>query len=184
MNTRHFDKYSETALMPFVEKLMDDYYDNIERLCDTAQKQADKVAKLEMNRSGSQYTTLCHDIIQEAGQHIQNRKDKYIPYIHQLSDKVVTQHDCSFCSGGCKMNHISQPLELKASNETMRKMVNRLQMVSLPLYAETIYPDEYRILRNQMALLENNLTELFFLENTYLIPKILEAQKNINVASS
>lgn len=184
MNTRHLDKYSDTALLPFVERLLDDYYDNIERLCEVARKQADKVALLEKDRSASQYTSLCNDLIQEAQQHIKSRKEKYIPYIHQLSEKVSTNHDCAHCTGGCKMNHVSQPVELKASNDTMRKMVNRLQMVSLPLYAETIYPDEYRILRNQMALLETHLTELFFLENTYLIPKILEAQKNINVVGN
>jgi hypothetical protein len=37
------------------------------------------------------------------------------------------------------------------------------------------------VLRNQMALLENSLTELYFVEEAYLIPKVTEAQKNINV---
>jgi hypothetical protein len=56
-------------------------------------------------------------------------------------------------------------------------------MASLPLYTETIYPDAYRVLRNQMALIENSLTELFFLEENYLIPKVAEAQKIINASS-
>jgi hypothetical protein len=34
-----------------------------------------------------------------------------------------------------------------------------------------------------MALIENSLTELFFLEEKYLIPKVSEAQKIINASS-
>lgn len=53
-------------------------------------------------------------------------------------------------------------------------------MVALPLYSETMYPDVYRLLRNHMALIENTLTELFSIEETRLIPKIIESQKKIN----
>lgn len=76
-----------------------------------------------------------------------------------------------------------QLMELMASHNNIKGILYRLQMVSLPLYSETIYPDAYRILRNQMALIENGLTELFFLEEHYLIPKIVEAQKIINAGS-
>ncbi len=76
-----------------------------------------------------------------------------------------------------------QLFELKSSHLEIRSLLSRLQMVSLPLYAETIYPDSYRILRNQMALIENHISELLFLEENYLIPKIADAQKRINAGS-
>jgi hypothetical protein len=62
----------------------------------------------------------------------------------------------------------------------MRSILNRLQVVALPLYSDTAFPDAYRVLRNQMALIENGLTELFFLEENYLLPKVVDAQKRIN----
>ncbi|MCF8449400.1 MAG: hypothetical protein K9G49_05950 [Taibaiella sp.] len=71
-------------------------------------------------------------------------------------------------------------LDLNATNEEMSKVLSKLQMATLPLYSETMFPDEYRLLRSNMTMLETNLTELFFLENNYLIPKIAEAQKTIN----
>ena len=73
-------------------------------------------------------------------------------------------------------------IELKESHSRIKDILYRLQMVALPLYAETLYPDVYRVLRNQMALLENSLTELFFIEDAYLIPKVIDAQKKIHAS--
>jgi len=53
-------------------------------------------------------------------------------------------------------------------------------MAALPLYAETIYPDVYRLLRNHMALIGSSLTDLYTAEEIQLIPKVIEAQRNIN----
>jgi hypothetical protein len=71
-------------------------------------------------------------------------------------------------------------IEIGDSHVQVKETLYRLQMAVLPLYSETIYPDDYRILRNQVALLENSLAQMLFLESTYLVPKIADAQKNIN----
>ncbi len=107
-----------------------------------------------------------------------------MPYVHELVEKTTANHDCSNCSGSCKLGHDMQITELNASNDWAKRILHRLQLASLPLYSQTMYPDEYRVLRNRMALIEMNMTELFFLENTYLIPKIVEAQKKINASHS
>jgi hypothetical protein len=121
--------------------------------------------------------------VEETLDYIKARKEKYIPYIAELFQKAETKHDCANCSGNCKVGHSMQLVELRSSNGSIKDILYRLQIVALPLYSETIYPDAYRVLRNQMALLENNISELFFLEETYLIPKVIEAQKMINVSS-
>jgi hypothetical protein len=58
-----------------------------------------------------------------------------------------------------------------------------LQTAVLPLYSDTVYPDSYRVLRNQMALLEDSMAELFLLEENYLMPKVIQAQKAINAGN-
>jgi hypothetical protein len=166
-----------------VEQLLGDYYVLIARLCTNAKKQANKVNDLEKHEKASEYTSLCYDVIAETEQHITSRQDKYLPYIHQLSDKVTAGHDCSNCSGGCKVNHDMHVIELNASNDVIKRVISRLRMTTLPLYSDTLYPDEYRLLRNFMALVENNMAELFALENKYLIPRIIEAQKTINAGA-
>ena len=177
------EKYSKITLSDFVKRLTEECYSELDKLCTIAGRQADKLDGLESQLSTSQYTTLCNALIREITQCLAIRKEIYVPYIESLIHKVVDNHDCSTCTGSCKVNHDMQLLEIKASHNTIKGILYRLQMVSLPLYSETIYPDAYRILRNQMALIENNLTELFFLEEHYLIPKVIDAQKTINAAS-
>ncbi len=177
------EQYSKIGLQELVEKLRSECYNPLELLCESAKKQAEKLDSLESQHATSQYTTLCNKVIAEIRQCLSTRKEIYLPYILELAQKATTNHDCSNCSGGCKVNHDMQLVELKASHNTIKSILYRLQMVSLPLYSETIYPDAYRVLRNHMALIENNLTELFFLEENYLISKVIEAQNIINAGS-
>lgn len=172
----------DIALLPFVEKLDVECYHTIEGLCKIAKKQAAKLSALEVHQTTSQYVPLCIKLIEEIETCITYRKERLIPYIQKLAEKDATGHDCGNCTGGaCKLQHSNELMELEDSHRKIRETLYRLQMAVLPLYSETIYPDAYRILRNQMALLESSLTELFFFEGTYLVPKIIEAQKNINV---
>ena len=165
------------------ERLRQECYDPLERLCESAQKQVKKLEGLESQFVTSQYTTLCDKLNTEIIDCLKARKDVYLPYIKSLAEKVVSDHNCSECTGGCKVNHDMQLMEMKVSHNNLRNIINKLNMVSLPLYSDTIYPDTYRVLRNQMALIENMLTELLFLEEHYLIPKTIGSQKKINAGS-
>ncbi|MCW3123840.1 MAG: hypothetical protein JWQ38_3332 [Flavipsychrobacter sp.] len=184
MVTKAYEEYRNIALKPIIEKLQSEHYDSIAMLCTTLKKQCNKMRELEKSESPLQYVVLCENVIAEVEQHVTNRRSVYIPYVHTLSDKVKDNHNCSNCTGTCKINHDMHIMDLNATNDTMAKVLHRLQMATLPLYSDTLYPDEYRVLRSGMTLLETSLTELFFLENNYLIPKIAEAQKNINAGNN
>jgi len=180
METKKYIGYGEATLKPFTEKLQLDYYDSIENFCKAAYRQAQKIKSMEKSESQLQYVVQCEDVIAEVEKHIKSRKETFIPYIHELSEKVKDAHDCSNCSGGCKVNHDMYVLELNVTNDGIKRALSKLQMITLPLYSEANFPDQYRLLRSNMALLETSLTELFFLENNYLVPKIQDAQKSIN----
>ena len=184
MSTGKYAGYADDALKPFAEKLLNEYYSSVEVLCNNAKGQAEKVNSLETETTASEYAQLCCNIIDDLGQHVEGRKKRFIPYVHELVERTVDNHDCSSCTGNCKLGHEMQVTELNESNNLAKKILHRLQLASLPLYSQTMFPDEYRILRNRMALMEMNMTELFFLENTYLIPKIIAAQKKINAGHS
>lgn len=179
-----YEEYRNIALKPFAEKLQSEYYESIEALCANTKKQCNKMKNLEKSSSSLQYVVSCEQIISEIEEHIKNRKTIYIPYIHTLVEKVNDNHNCSTCTGKCKINHDMHIMDLTASNQSMSRVLHKLQMVMLPLYSDTMFPDEYRVLRSNMTLLETSLTELFFVENNYLIPKIADAQKNINASSN
>ena len=172
------------GLLPFVEKLDKTYYDEINALCDTAKKRAQKLQELEVHQTTSSYVILCIRLIEEIQDYISIKRERLVPYVRSLFEKEEADHDCRNCNGNgaCNMEHDIQLAELKQSHTHLKDIINRLQMVALPLYSETIYPDIYRILRNNMALLENSLGELFLLEEAYLIPKVVEVQTNIHAS--
>jgi hypothetical protein len=180
MGAKIYKEYRSIALKPFAEKLQSEYYDSIEASSAITKKQCDKIKNMEISEAPLQYVKLCELVISEIAKHVYNRKQIYIPYVHKLSEKIKDNHDCTNCSGSCKINHNMHILDLNATNEEMSKVLSKLQIATLPLYSETMFPDEYRLLRSNMTMLETNLTELFFLESNYLIPKIAEAQKTIN----
>jgi len=178
-----YEGFSGVELKTFAQRLQSEHYGSIEVLCADTMKQATKIRDLEQSEASVQYVSQCEKIILDIEKHVRDRQSIYLPYVHSLSEKVRDSHNCANCSGNCKVNHDMQVMELSATNEEMKKVMSRLQMISLPLYSETFFPDEYRRLRSNMTLLETGIAELFFLESNYLIPKISDAQKSINAGS-
>ncbi len=183
MNNIIFSKYNSIDLLSLVDEIGKDYYDIIEALCKTSTANAKKLTELEIHQPTSQYILLCNKLVTEISEYIENRKGYFIDYIKELHEKQEASHNCSNCSGKCHLQHDAKLMELTESHMRIKEILSRLQMMSLPLHSETIYPDAYRVLRNQMVLLENSLTELYFIEGTYMIPKVMEAQKKINARS-
>ena len=170
------------GLQAFVEKLDELHYDEINALCYIAKKQLLKVQKLEEPNAPSQYIKSLEGLNEEVEQYIKVKKEYLVPYIHSLFEKNETGHDCRNCtgSGSCNIQHEMQLTELKQSHIQLKDLIYRLQMLGLPPYSETSLVPSYNILRNQMAIIESCLSEVFRIEEIYLIPKVAEAQKNIH----
>ena len=151
-------------------------------LCGTAQQQAIRIQQEEVLQTASQYVTLCNKLIGEIQRYVHIKKEHLVPYIHSLFEKDAAGHDCRSCTGtgSCSMQHDMQLAGLNQSHAQLKDIIARLQMVALPLYSGIIHPDLYKILQNQMVMIENSLATLLLLEETYLIPKVTEAQMNIN----
>ncbi len=177
------NQYHLIKLQPFVERLEKDFYNGIESLCVAARQQAGRLNELELHKTNSQYSKLCIKIIDEIKGYITQRKEGLLPYLTKLYAQEEVNHNCLNCTGNCSLQHELQIENIKESHIKIRETLYKLQMAALPLYSESIYPDVYRILRNQMALLENSLSQLAFLEENYLIPKIVEVQNNIHAIS-
>ncbi len=183
MNT--INPYDNDGLQQLVELLENTHYNTVLVLSEQAKKQAARLHELEVRQATSQYVTMCNRLIDQIQTHIKSKKESFLPYLRSLFEKEEKDHDCRNCNGtgACSLQHEMHLGELKHSLIRLKDIINSIQMVALPLYSDTIYPDAYRILRNQMALLENSLTELYFFEETNLLPKVAEAQKNIHARS-
>lgn len=176
---------SSDTLQSLVEILNTKHFDLINTLCCKAKEQAQQLQEQEAMQTSSQYVTLCNQLIGEIQNNLSVRKAHLLPYIHSLSEKEHDGHDCRNCTGtgSCSLQHDMQLMEINRSHQQLKDIIYRLQMAALPLYSGTFHLDLYKTLQNQMALLENSLTALLLLEETQLLPKITEAQLNINARS-
>ncbi|GAA4466397.1 hypothetical protein GCM10023093_20480 [Nemorincola caseinilytica] len=175
-------QHSNSPLSDLTEKLRIEYYESIERLCTDAREQVEKIRTLDPTRIDPVYLRQCHSVMDSVAASLAERRDRFVPYLQRLWEKVATEHNCTNCSGSCKLDHDIQLFDLSAATKKLKSIQGELQLLSLPLYSETLFPDQYRVLRNLLALIESDIVELFFLEENYLIPKVIAAQKAINVS--
>jgi len=175
-----FSEYRHNDLGKLVADLRQNYYSDILHQCSTAERVLSELQQGEAHPSTTLYLSLCNKLLEQVKDFITIRTDMLIPYIMELHVKDTEGHDCNNCSGNCGMKHTAQLISLKESQQHIKEILYRLQMVAMPLYTQTTYPAGYKILRNEMMLIDTALTELFYIEEATLIPKIMEAQKNIH----
>jgi hypothetical protein len=181
MNQMLLGGYDKYDLMSLIEKLDENFYETTNTLCSKSFAMVNELKKIELNQANSNYILLYDKLVHEISNFIQTRKQYFMPYLRELYTKDTTNHNCSTCSGKCSVQHTAKLIELKESIKWVHSVLNKLQMMSLPLYSETKYTDTYKALRSEMAALENSLSELFFIEETYLVPRVSAAQTKINV---
>lgn len=169
-------------LPEIVEKLDKDYYKIVEKYCGHIESIASLVRNEEREHASiALYISLCLKLTEKIRNHVQMRKLVTIPYVHELQEKVSTSHDCSTCENGCQIGHSMKVSGIKESNQHIKEIFYRLQMIAAPLYTEDTYSEVYKDLRNEIMSIDTKLTELFYLEEAVLLPKVIEAQRKIHV---
>ena len=178
-----FSQYRTGSVLDVINKLDKEYYDILEALAKQAGEYSYKLREKDQQREAEIYTGLSGKLAEEVKHYVRMRKGRVLPYVLTLTEKDATGHDCTNCSGGCNVKHSAQLLEIEESHQHLRELLYRLNKVAPPIYTNTPFAELYQTLRNEMLIIDTTLTELFFLEESVLIPKIIEAQKKINARS-
>lgn len=178
MTSTLFSSYRNSDLPSLITRLDKDYYSVLEALCLNASALTNEV--VENYPSTSLYISLASKLIAQIDEMVAIRKETIFPYVADLSIKVAENHDCRNCSGSCHVGHSANLLSLKDSHKKIKEILFRLHSVALPLYTNTDYPATYKVLRNEVTVIDTLLTELFYIEEANLIPQVLQAQKTIN----
>lgn len=175
---------SPQALESLLQYLETDYYTRLESLCSRA---AFHLAELQGEagpQSETLYLSLSKKLLGQIEQYLRLRRFALTPYIRELLDKRNTNHDCRSCTKICTGRHSGQVDGLRESQTKLKEILFRLQSVATPLYGtEMLQATIYRTLRAEMMQIDTALTELFYLEEFSLIPKMLQAQKDIHAHS-
>ena len=179
-----YPEFSNKSSKEIVERLDERYYEPLDKLCSNAGLNAIKLKTQtsieEEKPTTSIYANICLALIEEIKHTVHLRKSSIVPYVDELTKKTIDGHDCANCSTGCAVKHASKIPQIEESHFTIKEMVGRLERVATPLYSDTIHTNIYKTLRNEMAVIQSNLSELFFIEESVLMPKILEEQKSIH----
>ena len=154
-----FSQYRNISLEDLSANLRKDYYQIIEILCKCINQQCENLKSENLSEDSRIYVTLSKSHIPEVLKYIDHRWQIFSPYVTELIEKDVADHDCSCCSGKCDLQHSAKLLDLTLSIE------------------------EIKMLQNKISLLENLLNEAIYIEQTFLLPKVKNMQKMINAKS-
>jgi hypothetical protein len=175
-----FSTYQKEDLLELVGRLDRDYYEVIDELCRHAAVHASEVEISKINQSTILFLDLCKKLIGEISLQVKMRREVFIPYAHQLLKKASQKHSCKTCDENCQNLKFVQLKLIIESHETIKELLFRIQQLAKPLYLETIQSISYKILRNEMMIIDTALSELFYIEEVILIPKVKEVQNQLN----
>lgn len=175
-----FSKYRNCSLDELADRLNKDYYEAIHDLCLSVYELASRLVDESHHPSTVLYSNRTIKLTQEVNNLMLTRKNEILPYMLELHTKKAEGHNCGNCSGICHVGHTERLVDLRESHKTIKELLNQLETEALPLYDDIVYPSSYKILRNEMTVMDSMLTEIFYIEESHLIPKVFEAQKAIN----
>lgn len=180
MSQTHGREYSHLSLKELASRLSDDYYQMLSILLPKASEKLNEIKSTEIDGSIINYTDACETLISAVGHHVAHFTNSLLPYLDELHEKNTTGHNCSTCSGQCDMGHSSQLMILTEAHLQITSLLYNVQKYSSPFYVYSHYPPVYQSLRNEMLVIDDLLKELFSVEETHLISRIITSQRNIN----
>ncbi len=180
MTPNFFPEYEEKNLSRLIEDVNTSHYDRLRAMCHDLEDALERLRHHDFPAEAALYMSLAEKLREQVDGQLNWRSEIFVPYVHDLYRKNEERHDCSQCSGGCNIGHTSRLLSLKESHQKIKELLYRLQMVALPLYSDTKFPKEYKQLRDAIMLMDTELTRLFYLEESVVVPGIKEMQKQIH----
>ena len=169
------------SLKDLVEKIRIDYYNPISVLCKDSGRLITEIRSSEISYD-SRYMAISEMIIKETINYIDLRTTVFIPYINALAQKDVEGHNCSSCSGTCELQHSTKLIDFSTQLQQFKEKINDLIKASSKIYKRD-ENDSLKTLHNKITLLHNIVTELLYVEEDALLPRIKGAQKNIYAAA-
>lgn len=167
-------------LRQIVDGLSTEYFEPLSAFCDRLDRFVGQFENKALFIESINYSTY---LTGEVRRFLVQRIEVFLPYLHELTEKSATGHDCANCSGKCDMQHT---LKLMEFTDSLRKMQNISSDITREFMAlnscKEGSDDALAWLINEVQLMGNLLDELLEKEDT-LIPNIQYAQKNINAHS-
>jgi len=170
-------KYQKENLPALLDSMEKEYYSVIKELCIEASLHASELKKIPVPHAIEHYSEICSSLINEIDGHVNLRREVFMPYVQALTHKLNENHDCGICSGHCISEYSLLVEKIRDSHQKIKDILFLLEKDAKPYYLDKTQLLPYKVLRNEIMIMETALSELFYIEETVLIPKIIEAQK-------
>ncbi len=166
-------------LKALLSRLQEEEYPYIASLCAKANACISALSEAPGQKDIASYTGVCSRLTVQTEQYMRLRRLVLVPYIHDLVNKEEDGHDCRSCSGNCSVRHADQNRQLKAAHSLIRSLLYQLQAGGIPAYHPDQNPEALRSLRTTMLLLDAALSEVIFIEESELLPEMIDLQEKI-----
>lgn len=163
-------------LQSLMAQLQEEKYTRIESLGKRVHADAVAVQINDTHDAARRYSGVCVKAHQQVTAYLRMHRLVIIPYISDLIEKDDVGHDCEACGGGCSISHSAHITEIREAHFRMKEVLSWLQDARNEV-AE--FPEGWHALQSDITLLETAMTELFLIEESKLIPMIIELHKNI-----
>jgi hypothetical protein len=163
-----------------IQNLEKNFYGPLEKSCQRLMELGISLKEEDTDSQLSVYSSLFLSFATQLTHLCEDRRSVTIPYLLDIAEKATTRHDCLNCSADCDAEHDAQINRIEKDQYHIRDMFSRLQKIAPPLYSEENLPESYLILRKELIRTNSIIFELFYIEESTLIPVILETQKKIN----
>jgi hypothetical protein len=181
MSRTLLSQYQRQNLKDLIDHLKKDYYDIISVNCTHIHNIAHGMSDNPSAGEDTQYVALCAELATDIRNDIHMSEVIITPYAYELHEKISTHHDCTNCTGTCHLNHNLQLRGVHAVHQKVKEQLRRVGEISRAEQSDEPAL-QVKVLRNEISCLDTILTELLFLEEAILIPKILEAQTAIHAS--
>ncbi|MDR3679963.1 MAG: hypothetical protein P4L41_08350 [Flavipsychrobacter sp.] len=180
MTGRFFLLYRDMPIAELTDRLNDDYYNPIEVLARHVHLYCDHLRTL-LPAASLPYIMLCDEFTVACRKYINYRREVFMPYLSELTEKDLSGHDCQNCSGSCDVQHNMKLVEFTVSIKDIDKTLEKT--LKMQLHKDAEHVKEFKLLHYKIVFLESIMEEIMCVEEEVLIPKIKEAQKNIHAVS-
>lgn len=166
------------GLQCLVTQLRQKKYPQLEALAKVVYSDTLAVQINDIHDADRRYSSLCIKLHDQVTQYLRLHQLVLIPYISDLIKKRDMGHDCRTCGGGCSLYQTAHKSDIREAQIGMKEILSWLDEAATNL-AE--FPQEWQMLRGNVSMLHIALTELFLIEESELIPMMIQLQKNIGV---
>jgi hypothetical protein len=170
---------SSFALQSLLEYLEKEYYKPVEHLCSRITDTIVAIHGGDQEQAASLYTSLSKKLVDQVTRYVRLRRLSLVPYLTELVEKEENGHDCRSCSTSCTIRHSSQIADIHEAHKQIRETLGLLRAIEAPIACENAPVPLECQLRKLIANMDEELSELLYLEETALVPKITDAQKAI-----